>query len=227
MLHGLIGDILAHAAAVAISPIPIVAVILILFTPNARINSLSFLGGWVAGIVIVSAIVLLSGGFTSGKTSTSGQSVLSGILKLGFGALFLGMALRRWIRRPRQGEDPRVPKWMSAIDRFGAMRSVVMGAFLSGVNPKNLALTMATASHIAGAGLSTLAQLAAIAVFVVIACVTVAGPVLLYQAVGTKAEARLQIMKDWLMNNNNTVMIVLLVVFGVKLIGNGFGILTT
>ncbi|GAA4234139.1 hypothetical protein GCM10022254_38320 [Actinomadura meridiana] len=45
-----IGDVLPLAVGVAISPIPIIAVILMLLTPWARATGLGFLGGWTAGI---------------------------------------------------------------------------------------------------------------------------------------------------------------------------------
>ena len=48
-----------------------------------------------------------------------------------------------------------MPRWMEAIDTFTPGRSFVFGALLSGVNPKNLALTLAAAASIAQAGLST------------------------------------------------------------------------
>ena len=41
-----IGDILGAAVGVAISPVPIIAVILMLFTAKATANSISFLIGW-------------------------------------------------------------------------------------------------------------------------------------------------------------------------------------
>ena len=45
-----IGAILASAVGVAISPVPIIAVILMLFSGAATRNSLSFLLGWMASI---------------------------------------------------------------------------------------------------------------------------------------------------------------------------------
>ena len=43
-----LGEILPNAVAVAVSPIPIVAVILMLFTPRARVDSLSQFLTWLA-----------------------------------------------------------------------------------------------------------------------------------------------------------------------------------
>ncbi len=62
----------------------------------------------------------------------------------------------------------------SPIDTFGPVKSLGLGALLSGVNPKNLALTLAVAASIAQAGHS--GGQSAVAVFVVFGSLTVAGP---------------------------------------------------
>ena len=62
MLGEAIGDLLPAAVGVALSPIPIVAVILMLGTPRARANGPAFAAGWVAGLVTVGVIVLLVAG---------------------------------------------------------------------------------------------------------------------------------------------------------------------
>ena len=85
-----IGAILASAVGVAIGPVPIIAVILMLFAGAVTRNSLSFLLGWMASI----------DDFTMGKP-------------------------------------------------FG------IGLLLAAVNPKNLGLTIAAASTIGAAGLSS------------------------------------------------------------------------
>ncbi|MGF1472868.1 MAG: GAP family protein [Rubrobacteraceae bacterium] len=224
-MGNVVGNILSHGVAVAISPLPIVAVILILFTPKARSNSVAFLGGWLLGLIVVGTIVLLTGGFGSGRSGASGGSALSGIISLLLGLLLLVLAVRRWRTRPGKDEEPEMPRWMSAIDRFGPAKSVGMAAFLSGVNPKNLALTVATATTIAAAEVGAGRQVFGLAVFIVIGSITVATPVIFYQLLGQRAERGLNRMKDWLVANNNTVMMVLLIVFGVKLLGQGIGVL--
>jgi hypothetical protein len=219
-----IGQILPVAVAVAASPVPIIAVILMLFTPKARTNSVAFLCGWVLGLIAVGTIVLLAGGFASGD---SGESDASGVIKVGLGLLFLLLAVHNWRSRPEAGEVPDMPGWMSAIDEFGAGKSLGTGALLSGANPKNLALTLAGASTIAAAGLTTSEEIAVFAIFVAIASVTVAAPVLVYLVMGDRVEGGLNSLKEWLVVNNHTVMAVLFVVFGAKLLGDGITILSS
>ncbi len=47
-----IGEILPLALGIAISPIPIIAAILMLLSPKARVTSIGFLLGWVVGITV-------------------------------------------------------------------------------------------------------------------------------------------------------------------------------
>jgi hypothetical protein len=224
-MSDVIGTILSNAVAVAISPLPIVAVILILFTPEARTNSLAFLAGWLLGLIVVGGAVLLSGGFGSEGSGGSGGSTLSGIIQLVFGLLLLVFAVRLWRTRPGEDEEPKPPRWMAGVDQFGPVKSIGLAALLSGINPKNLALTLSAASTIAAAGVSTGSQVFGLVLFVALGSITVAAPVIFYQLRGQRAERGLNRMKDWLIANNSTVMMVLLVVFGAKLLGEGVGIL--
>ncbi|HEX5730294.1 GAP family protein, partial [Microbacterium sp.] len=60
-MGSVIGDILPLAIGIAISPIPIIAVILLLLSPKAKGTSIGFLLGWVLGIVAaVTVFTLLS-----------------------------------------------------------------------------------------------------------------------------------------------------------------------
>ncbi len=217
-----ISSILPQAIGVAISPVPIIAVILMLFSRRAKSNGPAFLVGWVLALAVVGSIVLILADL--GKVSTAGTpSILTYVLKLLLGLLFLLLAIRQWRSRPKEGEEPQMPKWMATIDTITAGRAFGLAALLAGVNPKNLALTLAAALSIAQAGLSGAAPWIVLVVFIILASLTVAGPVLYYLLAGQSAEKTLNTWKAWLMANNATVMFILLLVFGVALIGEGLG----
>ncbi len=222
-MGSVIGEVLPVAVAVAVSPVPVIAVILMLFTPEARTNSVAFLLGWLLGLTVVGSIVLIAGDVAS---DDSGESTVSGVVKLVFGLLFLLLAVRSWRSRPKAGEDPEMPGWMAAIDGFGAGKSAGIAALLSGLNPKNLALTAAGAATIAAAGLTTGEEIGAFAIFVTIASITVAAPVLVYLIMGDRVQGGLNSLKEWLLASNNTVMAVLFVVLGAKLLGDAISILS-
>ena len=89
------------------------------------------------------------------------------------------------------------------------------------VNPKNLSLTVAAAVSVAQEGLSTISAALVLALFVVLASLSIAVPVALYVFGGASAARGLDGLREWLDANNATVMAVLLVVIGVVLLGKG------
>lgn len=219
-----IKDILPLAIGVALSPLPIVAVILMLFSKKARSTSLSFLLGWFLGITVVATVVVFVA--DPAQQATGGEdSTLTIILHLVLGVLLLFLAYRDWKKRPKPGEEVEVPKWMNSIDSMTAGKALVMGALLSGVNPKNLALILGAGVSIAAAGLNSTQTIIALIVFIIIACVSVAAPVIIYLVMGDKATPTLNSWKAWLTHNNATVMMVILLLFGVKLLADGLGAL--
>jgi hypothetical protein len=103
-----IGQVLSLGAGVALSPVPIIAVVLMLGTPRARANGPAFVLGWVIGLAVVGTIVLdaddrhvhtgqgAGDGAPLTLTAQNGDTTISGH---GFDAARLGGVLRT-IERP-------------------------------------------------------------------------------------------------------------------------------
>lgn len=214
-----IGDLLPVAIGIALSPIPIAAVILMLFSAKARGNGLSFVAGWIVGLAVVGGLILLFGGDSTG--STGDPSAASLWVKVVLGVLLLAVGVRQWRRRPGRDDEATMPKWMATIDAFGAGKSFALAAFLSGLNPKNLALNAAGVVVITQGGLAPSGEWIAFAIFVLLSSLTVIAPVAYYFVAGDRADAKLDSMKTWLIRNNSAVMGVLLLIFGVKLLADG------
>jgi hypothetical protein len=215
-----IGQVLPLAVAVAISPLPIVAVVLMLVTPRARTNGPAFIVGWLGGLAVLGAILLAIA--SGGDASDDGQpaewvSVIE--LVLGIGLLLL--SVKQWRGRPQDDEEAPMPKWMGALEGFTAVKSLAAGAVLSSVNPKNLLLAIAAAAEISQTAISGAEQAAAWAAFALIATAGVAAPVVIYFALGERAGPVLGSLKNWMARNNRAIMAVLLLVIGAKLIGDG------
>lgn len=223
MLTQAIGDLLPSAVGVAVSPVPIIAVILMLGTPKARSNGPAFAVGWVAGLAIVAAAVLVAAGGADDPDSSTSTGV--DWFQVAVGVLFLVMAAGQWRKRPKEGQEPEMPAWMATIDTFTAPKALALGALLSGVNPKNLALTAAAAASIAQAGLSSSESTLAVAVFVVLASLTVAGPVLFYVVATDAAAKPLASIKVLMTDHNAVIMMVVLLILGAKILGQGLGAL--
>ena len=119
-----------------------------------------------------------------------------------------------------------MPKWMQAIDTFTTGKSLGFGALLSGVNPKNLALTIAAVTTIAQTGISGGEAAGALAVFILLGSVSILAPVFIYFALGAKAAVILDELKTWMAAHNAAIMGVLVLVLGMKLIGDAIGALS-
>ncbi|HEX3268205.1 MAG TPA: GAP family protein [Gaiellaceae bacterium] len=221
-----IGDILPLAIGVAISPVPIIAIVLMLGTPRARGNGIAFAIGWVAGLTLAGAIMLA---IASGNATTgSGEpETWVSLLKVVLGTLFLLLALKQWRGRPAPGQEAAMPKWMQAIDRFTAAKSLAAGFLLSALNPKNLALTIAAAAAIAQADISTGEEAGTLAIFIALGSLTILAPLVIYLTLGDRAARILDDLKVWMAAHNAAIMSVLLLILGFKLIGDAIAGLST
>ena len=217
-----IGDLLPLAVAVAVSPIPIIAAILMLLSPRARSTSLGFLLGWLVGIIAAVVVFTLLGSLIA-TGDDDAPAPVAGIIKIVLGALLVLLALGQWRKRPKPGQEPALPPWMAAIDSMKPAASAGLGFLLAAVNPKNLMMAAAAGVTIGGSQLSGGADVAAIVVYVVLAASTVAIPVIAFLIAAAALRPRLDALRVWLVANNATVMAVLLLVIGVVTIGKGIG----
>lgn len=218
-----VGQSLPVAVGVLISPMPIVAVVLMLLTPRARVNATVFLLGWVLGIAAVGTVVVLLAG--AATTDDAGTPTWAAVVKLVLGVGLLLLAVREWRARPKAGASPPTPAWMRAIDGFAPPKAFGLAVLLGAVNPKNLLLVVSGGAAIAAATSDVGAQLGALAVFVVVASLGVAAPLVVYVAVPARAGALLDELKTWMVQNNAAIMAVLLLVIGAKMLGDGIAAL--
>ncbi|SDJ41879.1 Sap, sulfolipid-1-addressing protein [Frankineae bacterium MT45] len=220
-----IGSMLGFAAGVAVSPLPIVAIILLLATPKGRVTGSLFALGWVVGLAALGGVVLALAGPADASTD-GGPAKWTGWLELILGLLLLLFAVKQWRERPDAGAEPPTPSWMASLDTLTPVKSLGLGALLATVNPKNGTLTIAAAASIAATGAAAGAQLVAIAIFVVIGSVGVLAPLAVYLFAGQSAVTTLEGWRHWFIHNNAAIMAVLFLVIGLKLIGDAITVLT-
>jgi hypothetical protein len=221
-----VAEVLTFAIGVAISPVPIIAVILMLFAARARVNGPVFLTGWVLALAVVSTVAYVLADEGDVGTSSGASDTVSWV-KIVFGVLFLLLAARQWRSRPAPGVDPPMPKWMAGVNTFTPGKAFGLGVLLAGVNPKNLLLSVAAATGLAQLGLSNGDAAGSIVVFVIVGSITIAVPVVYYLLGGEHAKTELDAIKGWLAVHNGAVMAVLFLVFGVDLIAKGLPPLTS
>ena len=220
-----IGSSLPLAVGVALSPIPIIAVVLMLTSRRARSNGPAFVIGWLIGLAVIGAIVLSVAG-PAGASKSGSPAIWVSWVKIVLGAALLLVAVRQFRGRPKDSDEAALPKWMASIDTMKPLTVLGLAALLGGVNPKNLLLAVSAGASIAQTGISGADQAIAYAVFALIGTIGVGTPVVIYFALGERSATMLAALKDWMGRHNAVIMSVLCLVIGAKLIGDAIGGLT-
>ncbi|MFJ3794499.1 GAP family protein [Kitasatospora sp. NPDC090091] len=212
-----IGSMLTSAVGIAISPLPLIAVILMLATPRGRTNGTAFTAGWVLTLAAVVAAVVAGG---SGLNTDEAKPTWAHWLKLALGVLFVVLAARQWHDRPRAGRVAAPPTWMRAVDRFTPAKSAGLAAALVAANPKNLVLAVGGAVSIATSGASGAGKTVAGALMVVIGSLCTLVPLGVYLLGGDRATRVLEEWKAWMATHNSAIMTTVLALLGTKYIGD-------
>jgi threonine/homoserine/homoserine lactone efflux protein len=192
-----LGAVLPLAVAIAIFPVPIIAVVLMVGSDRGRAKGLAFVLAWCVGLAGVGAVALLLAGVADG--SEAGEpAIWVSVLLLGLGLLLLAAAVRQWRGRPSAGGEAPTPAWMRAVDDFTAAKAGGVGIALSALNPKNVLLTVAAAAEIAAVGLPASQQAGVLLVFVLIASAGVLTPLVLVLALGDRSREVLDALRVWM-----------------------------
>ena len=215
-----IGQTLPLAVGIAISPIGIIASVLMLGTRKAGSNGISFLIGWMAGLLALGGLLLLLN-HGADASSEGNPADWTGYVRIVLGLILLDVARRQWKKRPGKDGETELPAWMSKLDSFNPARSAVAGVTLAAINPKNLILTAAAATAIAGTGTATGDQIVALVTFTLIASLGAATPLGIYAFMGDRAAGLLERLKESMARNGGVIMAVICVVIAAKLIGDG------
>nr|WP_141014314.1 GAP family protein [Nocardioides sambongensis] len=112
---------------------------------------------------------------------------------------------------------------MATLDKVSPLVALGLGAALSGLNPKNLALAVSGAVAIASNELGSAQTITCVVVFVVIASALVAGPVIAFLVGGQAMAAPLNALKTFMQDHNSAIMTVLLGVLALSSLGQGIG----
>ncbi|MBR93892.1 GAP family protein [Actinomycetota bacterium] len=216
-----LSETLPFAIGVAASAVAVIALVLILQGSRALSSGLSFTLGWVLGVGVVCAA-----GVAFGLAVSDDPARWTQWLRTLLGALLLVAAIRKWRQRVPSGQEPTPPKWMSGLQDSAPGKAAVLGFLLGGINPKNLMLTLGAAATLGASGLSSSELWITGFAYVVVASVTVLVPMGIYVLMRSKADEVLANLGEWMKSNSDAITIVVLVIFGVKLLLGGLAGLT-
>jgi len=212
----LLAKLIPLGLVIALSPITVIPAVLVLHAPRPRPTSLAFLGGWLLGMVALTAAFvgasdLLGDLHQTPPTWASWARVVMGVALIVFG-------VARWLTRHRQGKTP---FWMRSFSKLTPLRAALTGAVLTALRLEVLILCAVAGLAIGTGGLGAPAGWICRAVFVAVSSSTVAGPILAYVGAGGRLDDTLERLKAWMEENHAAMLAVILVLIGLLVLYNG------
>jgi hypothetical protein len=215
-----IGEILPLAVALAAGPLPILAIMLILVSDDAKTKAVGFVFGRIAGLVVIVAAGVVIFKLIDDPTlldRNHPRPVIS-IARIVIGALLIALAYRMWRKR----NEPSKPSAMTRrVDGLTAKGSVGLGLMVSAVDPASISLGLLCGVDIAAARAPVPTEVIVAAAFIALSTLTLTVPVAGYLAGGQAVRTRLVGVKGWLQSNEKAVMMVVFLLVGAMLIGRG------
>lgn len=211
-----IGLMLPFAATVALSPIPIAAVILMVLSLHPGVGGRVFVLGWALGLLI--ALVALSLVIGLLGLALDGRA---GLVRIVLGGVLLLFAIERAGASRAAGYDPDAGSWVGGLDRLPADRAFAMGMVQASLDPRKVVIVAAVAMLFSAAQLSIGEAVVAAILFCVIGSLGVALPLVVSHRAGSTGRARLEAARARLVEDNTTIQAVALLILGTLLVGQG------
>lgn len=216
-----IGAVLPFAVGIAISPVPVIAAILLLLSPRPRAAGAGFAAGWVLGILLVVVVFLVFAAVIPTPV-VGGTRPVQGFIHILLGVLLMGLAVRQFRLYARaRGQSTELPSWMRAIDRLGFWDALGLGVLLGAVNPKNLMLGAAAGIALGTSGVRVGDAVIVLAVYVLVAASTILAPIIGVLIAGDRAHQPLHALRAWLERENAVIMGMVLLILGVVVLSKG------
>jgi threonine/homoserine/homoserine lactone efflux protein len=110
---------------------------------------------------------------------------------------------------------------MASLDSVPAGKALLLGATLSGLNPKNFILAAAATTSIIEAGVHGADLVVAVAIFVVIGSITVLGAVAARLVGGQWGISLLDSVRRFMVDNTTVITVIIMLILGANVLGNG------
>jgi hypothetical protein len=232
-----IGQLLPIALAVALSTVPITATITILLSPKASGSALLFLIGWVAGLIVVTVAFSLGARAAPDDRPIGATPLLAWVeVILGAGLAIVGVvSLVRRSTRLRAtsaagGEtadsdavdetDADAPRWLRLVETIKPVPALGL-ALAFNVRPKALLLAAAAGLVIGSSSIGFAQHAISLAIYVVLAGSSVIVPIVLWLVRPNAMRRPLRAAEAWVIRNSSTVSVIVAIVVGTFVLGNG------
>lgn len=217
-----VAAMLAPAMGVAISPFPILGLILLMLGKKGRADSVSFMVGWMLGNGVVYSIAMLAMDSIV-AVSAAASDTLRMVVHLLVAALLIFLAVREVRKMPKAGQEAAAPKWLNKMEGMGPGGAFGIAILLSAFNPVDMALSLSAGVRVGGLTLSAAQYGWSVLVFALLASCTVIVPAVVYLAAGRRMDGTLRKLSDWLVRYGDLVLAVLFFALAAESLFKAFG----
>ena len=215
---GVVADLVLLGLGIALQPFRLSAFILILSSKDGTKKGAGFIAGWLACLVLViAAVVLITGGKPVRFRTVPGTAVLIGKLALGIALIVIAIVQARTRSRPRI-----LSVLTNRLDTMSPWTAAVLAAV---VQPRTLVAAGAVTA--AQARLSGAGDFLALASFCLLATSSFAALELYAVFEPTATSTRLATLRTWLDAHGTQVIVVVCLVLGLWLTGESIHSLVT
>jgi hypothetical protein len=211
-------DLLLIGLGITLEPFPLIAFLLILSSEKGTRKGLAFILGWLACLVVViGAVILLTGGKPPAPATAPSTAVLA--IKLALGVVLILNAVRQERRR---GRPRKTPAWMARLDGVSVWSAAGLAAFL-----QPWTLVAAGAATVSQAKLSNVWEWLILLLFCLLATSSFLYLELSAAFRPVAADALMKKLRNWLDTHQNQVIIVISLLLGLWLAGKSIYLLVT
>lgn len=118
----LLSELVPQAVGMAASPLPLIAVLMMILSPKGRNRSIGFTVGRVLAVL---ATVVAVAGLSEFATQGAGGTRVGAAVRLVLGVVFVLLALSKLRSRPQDAAEREAPGWMRALDGLSPARACV------------------------------------------------------------------------------------------------------
>ncbi len=226
MIGRAIGEVLALGVGVALSPVAIVAVVVMLVAPGRVRLAWVFAGAWALSLAVVSTLVLLLADGADASANEAPATWVS-VVKIVVGVLLVVFAVSQWSGRGGSEAEPEAPGWMRKLATVTVAKAAGLAVLFAVVKPKNLLLTIGAGVAVAQVGASPAGQASAVGVFVALGSAGLVIPLAIHGLMPSRGKGVLIGLRDWMVRENATIIAVLCLVIAAKLLGDALISLTS
>jgi len=193
-------------------------VILLLVSERSWHKGLAYALGYFSAYASM-GVVVVTLGYRATADRRSEPGLFLPVLLMGLGTLLLWLALRNWRKPPTENSQP--PRFFTLVSNITPPKAFALGALVTVINFKNLALFLTALSVIILSTLSLPEKIFVALLNALVFCLSVFIPVLIYLTLPHRARDLLNNLKTALERHNRPIGIWAPLLFGLLILLKG------